>query len=638
MVYDVRLFYMERKNKKIIKKVKKYVWSKWWNQTLTVVLFLIILIAVTGQVYAFVYKDKIYPGVVVGSFPVGGLTLSEAEKTIESSIDNLRESGLSFVFRDRTVRVPMVSAATEDPDLSYKIISYDIPSTILEIAEYGKAGNFFDNWEQRISGIFMRVNIEPHYSWRTGKVIEILKENLNSLERPAKDATLVIKNGIAEINQEKDGITFNYQQAITEAQTQLDLLIFTPIHLKLKRDIPKLKTEQAQALLPKAKEFVKKIGITISFEENMSWYWPSSALNNLLEIRLREKDNVPEIGVSKERLEEMLEPIINTINIEPQEPRFALEESRVVEFKTSENGRSVDMNETWEEWEKLLMDLGEDEKKFEPIVKVVEPQQRISDVNDLGITELLGVGKSNFSGSTRNRRHNIKIGADSVNGSIIPPGEEFSLLKALGTIDGTTGYLTELVIKGNETIPEYGGGLCQIGTTTFRGTLAAGLPVTMRRPHSYTVSYYFDEDGKPGKDATIYDPWPDFKFKNDTQNHVLILTRIEGDDLFFEYWGTKDGRIIEESEVSIWDRVAPPETKYIETLDLKVDETKCTEYPHAGIKASFDYIVTYPDGEVKEETFRSNYQPWQEVCLIGVEELSEEAEDAIEEEEELQNQ
>jgi vancomycin resistance protein YoaR len=271
-------------------------------------------------------------------------------------------------------------------------------------------------------------------------------------------------------------------------------------------------------------------------------------------------------------------------------------------------------------------------EELEPIVEVIEPRQRISDVNDLGITELLGVGKSGFAGSPPNRRHNIKIGAEAVNGTLIPPGEEFSLLETLGTIDGPTGYLQELVIKGNETIPEYGGGLCQIGTTTFRGTLAAGLPITARRNHSYSVPYYYDDQGKPGTDATIYDPAPDYRFKNDTENYVLISTRISGDDLFFEYWGTKDGRKVVQSETRTWDYVPPPETKYVETLDLPVGEVKCTESPHAGIKAAFDYTVTYTDGTVKEETFKSQYRPWQEVCLIGVEELSEEAEEAVEEE------
>ena len=175
-------------------------------------------------------------------------------------------------------------------------------------------------------------------------------------------------------------------------------------------------------------------------------------------------------------------------------------------------------------------------------------------------------------------------------------------------------------------MPEYGGGLCQIGTTTFRGTLAAGLPVTERQNHSYTVSYYFNEKGLPGTDATIYDPRPDYRFKNDTANYVLIITRIEGDIIFFEYWGTKDGRQVEQSDVRVWDRIGAGPTKLIETLDLKPGEKKCTETAHAGIKAAFDYKIAYPDGQVAATTFTSQYRPWPAVCLIGVEKLSTEEE------------
>jgi vancomycin resistance protein YoaR len=41
------------------------------------------------------------------------------------------------------------------------------------------------------------------------------------------------------------------------------------------------------------------------------------------------------------------------------------------------------------------------------------------------------------------------------------------LVKTLGEVDAANGYLPELVIKENKTIPEYGGGLCQVGTTVF---------------------------------------------------------------------------------------------------------------------------------------------------------------------------
>ena len=93
-------------------------------------------------------------------------------------------------------------------------------------------------------------------------------------------------------------------------------------------------------------------------------------------------------------------------------------------------------------------------------------------------------------------------------------------------------------------------------------------------------------------------------------------------------WGTSDGRIASRTTPVIYNITRPGPTKYIETLDLAPGEKKCTEHAHNGADAYFDYKVTYPDGEIKEEKFYSHYVPWQEVCLIGVEELSKDNETA----------
>jgi vancomycin resistance protein YoaR len=217
-----------------------------------------------------------------------------------------------------------------------------------------------------------------------------------------------------------------------------------------------------------------------------------------------------------------------------------------------------------------------------------------------------------------NRRHNIKVGAEALHGLLIKPGEEFSLLKALGEIDASNGYLPELVIKENKTVPEYGGGLCQIGTTVFRATFNSGLPVTARRNHSYRVTYY----EPAGTDATIYDPAPDYKFVNDTGHYILIQARLDKDDLTFDFWGTKDGREINYTQPTIYNIVKPAPTKMIETTDLPEGKKKCTESAHAGADAYFDYKVTYSNGEVKNQRFTSHYVPWQAVCLVGVKKIT----------------
>ena len=199
---------------------------------------------------------------------------------------------------------------------------------------------------------------------------------------------------------------------------------------------------------------------------------------------------------------------------------------------------------------------------------------------------------------------------------LLAPGEVFSMVETLGEIDGAHGYLPEYVIKGNKTIQEYGGGLCQTATTMFRATLKSGLKVVERRNHSYTVRYYY-ENGVP-LDATIYSPKPDYRFENDTNHYILIQTRLEGTDLFYEIWGTQDGReAIYTTPVVISSKPAPA-TQYIDTPDLAPGQTRCTEHSHSGLTTSFTYTVKYADGTSNEDVFKSVYQPWQGICLRGI--------------------
>lgn len=570
-----------------------------------------------GAVYARANRGRIYHGVQVGSFPVGGLTPAEAEKILQTAVDGLRQSGLVFSYRDYNQTVPMSVTAAADLDLSYEVITYDVPAAVARAYAYGRPARAERQWLERLNALIVGVKLAPVYNWRQDKVLEILHAGFAAWDQPAQNTRLVIENNDISLAPESAGMVFDWRQALAAGTEQLTDLVFKPISLPLQNQQPSLTLAAAQSVLPAARTFMAGGNITVRFVDQ-EWLLSRAQAAEFLEVRLG--GGAVELGFSLAEFSAWLAPLRSVANIMPQEPKFKLADGRVVEFKSSAAGRELNLEATIRAWEQAI--IIDQAGVVEPIVVTSQSEQKIGDLNDLGIRDLLGVGQSNFKGSPRNRRHNIAAGAAAVNGTLIAPGEIFSLLKTLGKIDAAAGYLPELVIKGNKTVPEYGGGLCQIGTTTFRGTLAAGLPIVERQNHSYAVTYYNNDKGLPGTDATIYDPKPDYRFKNDTANYVLIATRIEGDDLFFEYWGTKDGRQATQSAVRVWDRLAPPPVKLVETLDLKPGEKKCTERPHAGIKAAFDYRITYPDGRVDAQTFSSQYRPWQEVCLIGVAELT----------------
>jgi vancomycin resistance protein YoaR len=110
----------------------------------------------------------------------------------------------------------------------------------------------------------------------------------------------------------------------------------------------------------------------------------------------------------------------------------------------------------------------------------------------------------------------------------------------LGEVDGEHGYLPELVIKNNRTEPEFGGGICQVSTTVFRAAIYSGMKITQRRNHAYPVKYY----APYGMDATVYIPKPDLAFVNNTPGAILVQSTIEGTELTFRFYGTKDGRSV----------------------------------------------------------------------------------------------
>ncbi|HAG27192.1 TPA: hypothetical protein DCG61_00195 [Patescibacteria group bacterium] len=269
----------------------------------------------------------------------------------------------------------------------------------------------------------------------------------------------------------------------------------------------------------------------------------------------------------------------SSVNTESKDPELTIKNGYATHFVPPVIGKQIDR---YQSTLKILQGLELGQNNLELSIKTAQPSRSLSELNDLGITELIGRGESKFTGSPANRRHNIRVGMNKMKGIIIKPGEEFSFNKHLGPVEASEGFLPELVIKGYETIPELGGGLCQVSSTTFRAAMHAGLPITQRRNHSYAVQYYAPQ----GTDATIYPGVIDIKFTNDTGSSILVWPYFKGSDiLIFDFYGTRDGREVKLNQPITFDRQA-----------------------NGAMKASWTRTVT-KNGKTETNTFSSNYKP-----------------------------
>ncbi|QQS60444.1 VanW family protein [Candidatus Falkowbacteria bacterium] len=552
------------------------------------------------------YKNKIYPGVQVAGISIGGLDYSAAQRIIEEKI-NLFDQGVVVQFQDRSTSIAPQTLALSPESIDPVI--FDSPSTLKNAISIGRFESSLDNFFEQISALFGNYSLRLVVTIDRIQLTEKMKISFSDLEKPAENAQLIISDkSNMSIKPGQDGLAFNYDATVSRLIDQFQSGNTNALPLIVEKTNPEIPIASIEDVREEALRLTNLPLLVLKYNDE-KWNIKTATLTSWIGLVL--KDNKVIAGLDRKKIEEYLTTEISPdVTVEAMAPRLQIDNGRVTVWQSGRDG--VELNQ--EATAKAIADWSEQTTDEISLVTEVTVNSAVDkNAEDLGLKEIIGTGISHFAGSPKNRRHNIKVGADSLNGLLIKPGEEFSLLKALGEIDGKHGYLPELVIKENKTIPEFGGGLCQVGTTIFRATFNSGLPVTQRRNHSYRVVYY----EPAGTDATIYDPAPDYRFVNDTSHHILIQTRIEGDDLIFDLWGTKDGRIVEATKPVIYNIVQPGPTKIIETKDLPEGEKKCTEKAHAGADAYFDYSVTYSDGETKKTRFSSHYVPWQAVCLVG---------------------
>ncbi len=475
-----------------------------------------------------------------------------------------------------------------------------------------------------LSNLFVLKKFNFNYSIDHFKLAEILKE-IKKYEKSTINAN-IIKSEESDnfiIKKEEEG--FNYDLDIVNIE------ILKYINSKNRKEIlnininktinnPSITEDKLSNTLIQSNKILDNSPIYLFYKDKKNILEKKDLINMLsFEYALDDKNKFIEAGINlnEENIKKYLQEISDKNDTKPGAGELIIENEKAKKFTPVTKGTELNQEDSYNKLQDAILSLKKD--VFLTIEESM-PTEIDSEVVKYGLLEKIAEGSSNFKGSSTNRIHNIKVGTSYVNGTLIKPGEEFSMIKTLKAVNAAMGYVTELVIKGNKTQEEYGGGLCQVGTTMFRTAINGGFPILERKNHSYRVPYY----EPAGTDATIYFPKPDFRFLNNSKNYILITTNIDLKtyELTYSIWGTKDNRKIKVGNPIITNIVIAPGTKWIETLDLPVGQIKCTETSHNGADAEFEYNVEYEDGTRFDKVFKSRYIPWQAVCMKGVEKLS----------------
>lgn len=540
------------------------------------------------------YRSLIFPNITVAGVSVGGIDRTTAIKLLNKYFET-NPNSVTLRIDDKEIN-----------GLSEIKIERDFTWAIEQAYNVGRNGNVLTQIGEQIRTLFETRIITVPISYDSEDITGYVDQLASDYNQKAVWPKLVLDKNEVKIISGKDGVEIKKDlliEKILEAMALPDKQIV---------DVPRevVSAKENEKLVAQAIEALNKWGerrLTLK-QDRFSETLTKDEMMSLFGLTRNVVDD--------DQYGNLLAKIQQMVETEPRDAVFKFENNEVMEFKPEVVGRVIDIPAFKEKLGEALI-LAEGETLEIPVI-VTQPKIKAGDINNLGIKELIGEGKSSFGHSIPGRVFNVNLAASRVNGTMVAPGDEFSFNRAVGDISKATGYQSAYIISGGKTVLGDGGGVCQVSTTVFRAALNAGLPITERKAHAYRVGYY-EQDSKPGIDATVYNPTADFRFVNDTGNHILVQTEVDTVNLKMkvQIYGTKDGRVSTVSTPKISSQTPPPATLFVDDPTLPAGQMKQIDWAAWGAKVSFNYKVTRDENTIFEKTFYSNYQPWQAVYLRG---------------------
>ena len=555
---------------------------------------LLMLVFISYHLY---FANRIIPGVFVNGVNMGGLKTSEAIDLFNTSIADSGEISIKIGENYQTTVKPKY--------VNFQFLADD---SIQKAFQVSRSGNIFNDAVVKIKGFIVRLDIPASYYYDKDALDNIAAGIVDNSVIKVKEPEFGLTDGVLFIIAGADGESFDESSLKEEIIKRFAGESRGSIEISPHIVHSYLSADDLGFVRDKVNEMISE-SYSISYDD-MSWRLDNNEVLSMLSFQ--KKGDKVEISANKSVIFEKINQIALQLDRPARGQVLSVADGKVSKFTSSQNGLKVKIEDSARSLEEGILSL---DFEIALAVEVTEPPETD---NQYGIEEVIGVGESKFKGSDSERIHNLELAASRINGTLVPPGQEFSFNESVGEINRDTGYTSAWIISKGRTILGDGGGVCQVSTTVFRAAINSGLPIIKRNAHSYRVSYY-EQESPPGMDATIYSPTVDLKFKNDTDHYILVASEIDKENysLKFNIYGTSDGRKVEITEPKILSRSTPPAPVYEDDPTLPRGTTKQIEYAIWGASVSFDREVTMDGRIITKDTFKSNYRPWGAVYKVG---------------------
>ncbi|NND83947.1 MAG: hypothetical protein HKN46_02240 [Acidimicrobiia bacterium] len=506
------------------------------------------------------HSDTVPRGVVVSGLAIGGDTPSEATNRIQALEADLLDAPL-------TLRVEGEAAEVAAEDLG---LALDVDAIVEAAVGVGRDDSFFDEL-QRWLGSFSTPTEVPLVATTD---LDVMERTLRSLAddlvgAPPFDGSLRFTDGALRSEMPRAGLTIETSTAQPLLEASFLTLPHPDVDLSVTATEPRLTSAHVEAAAREAERVLAgPVTLTVPEREVPSDEEESEegADEEPTEAGESEEPELPrlteftyavddlgealvvtivpdgddfrmDVGVDPTILAEKVLPFSDQLAVPPVDAQLAFdEETGLTSIIPSEIGQRIDVTALLPAVEEAIGSASRTAPL--PLIDGAEPDLTTEDLEALDIRHMVS-SFTTYHPCCAARVTNIQTMADAVNGTLVLPGEQFSLNEVVGQRTEEKGYLPAGTIVAGILEDTVGGGVSQFSTTIYNAVYWGGYEDIRHTPHSYYFSRYPE-----GIEATVN--WPDLHniWENDTESAVMVRTRYTDTSITVELWGNNDGRIL----------------------------------------------------------------------------------------------
>lgn len=282
------------------------------------------------------------------------------------------------------------------------------------------------------------------------------------------------------------------------------------------------------------KDINGKFNINEAAKEAYSYGKSGNIIEKTLKIReLKKKKHDIDLKFSydEKMVQNKIKDIAGKINISPVNANISFNGSN---FSVSNDRTGLSVDES-----KLLQDVKSKVSQSAENVEVDVPVKETSASGTHDALAKVNTKIASFSTPIRinnaDRTTNLSVACSILNGTVVMPGDTFSMNKTLGPRTEAKGYKNAPIFVNGKDADGLAGGICQVTTTVYNAALLANLPIVERHQHDLFVSYI-----EPGKDATISGDALDMKFKNDYNSPIYITASVGNNSVMVNFYSANE--------------------------------------------------------------------------------------------------